>query len=187
MIETNVRIFFLNFLCICKIKFYFCITKTALSYGVTVTQQILVLLFQVRILVAQLEEKANSFLLFFCTLRKGDYFHATSLPISGSKSPSAIQPGRTAVEPASKGPRRQAGPPALFGQYAPPEITPTQLFESARAPSGLSCTEQTDTTVHSQQTDIPIDYHPAPTDHKTPDLPVRNPPRTPQSGRPDRF
>ena len=52
-IRTNVRIFFLIFLCNCKIKFYICITKTSLSYGVMVTQQILVLLFLVRIQVAQ--------------------------------------------------------------------------------------------------------------------------------------
>ena len=52
-IRTNVRNFFLIFLCNCKIKFYICITKTSLSYGVMVTQQILVLLFLVRIQVAQ--------------------------------------------------------------------------------------------------------------------------------------
>ena len=47
--KTKLRNFFLIFLCNCKIKFYFCITKTSLSYGVMVTQQILVLLFLVRI------------------------------------------------------------------------------------------------------------------------------------------
>lgn len=51
--KTKLRNFFLIFLCNCKIKFYFCITKTSLSYGVMVTQQILVLFFQVRILVSQ--------------------------------------------------------------------------------------------------------------------------------------
>ena len=64
MIKTNVLIFFVNFLCNWKIKFYFCITKTSLSYGVMVTQQILVLLFLVRIQVAQLK-KRGSFLAFF--------------------------------------------------------------------------------------------------------------------------
>ena len=64
MIKTNVLIFFVNFLCNWKIKFYFCITKTSLSYGVMVTQQILVLLFLVRIQVAQLK-KRGSLLAFF--------------------------------------------------------------------------------------------------------------------------
>ena len=41
--KTKIRIFFLKFLCICKNKLYFCITKTSLSYGVMVTQQILLL------------------------------------------------------------------------------------------------------------------------------------------------
>ncbi len=62
--KTKLRNFFLIFLCNCKIKFYFCITKTSLSYGVMVTQQILVLLFLVRIQVAQLK-KRGSLLAFF--------------------------------------------------------------------------------------------------------------------------
>ena len=64
-IRTNVRNFFLIFLCNCKIKFYFCITKTSLSYGVMVTQQILVLLFLVRIQVAQHRKPAVSRLRVF--------------------------------------------------------------------------------------------------------------------------
>lgn len=48
--------FFHGNLCKWEIKFYFCITKTSLSYGVMATQQILVLLFQVRVLVAQLKQ-----------------------------------------------------------------------------------------------------------------------------------
>ena len=38
---------------------YFCITKTSLSYGVMVTQQILVLFFLVRVRVAQLEGRSS--------------------------------------------------------------------------------------------------------------------------------
>ena len=64
-IRTNVRNFFLIFLCNCKIKFYICITKTSLSYGVMVTQQILVLLFLVRIQVAQHRKPAVSRLRVF--------------------------------------------------------------------------------------------------------------------------
>ena len=86
-IRTNVRNFFLIFLCNCKIKFYFCITKTSLSYGVMVTQQILVLLFLVRIQVAQHRKPAVGRLRVFRLRASSGIFRRHQAPDSPPKFP----------------------------------------------------------------------------------------------------
>ena len=99
-IRTNVRNFFLIFLCNCKIKFYICITKTSLSYGVMVTQQILVLLFLVRIQVAQHRKPAAFRLRIFVSCHSCRLFHT---PAPGHRTGGAPRekepPGPCAKEP----------------------------------------------------------------------------------------
>ena len=78
--KTKIRIFFLKFLCNCKNKLYFCITKTSLSYGVMVTQQILVLLFLVRIQVAQQNRSAFRGAVFVWYMSKEESWEGRCAP-----------------------------------------------------------------------------------------------------------
>ncbi len=94
--KTKIRIFFLKFLCNCKNKLYFCITKTSLSYGVMVTQQILVLLFLVRIQVAQQNRSAFRGAVFVWYMSKEESWEGRCAPaVCPSGVPQRCAPAET--------------------------------------------------------------------------------------------